>query len=504
MANMNFSSEKKDKNVSKNKWKIIIADDEQDVHTLTKTVLKEFKYKGRGIEFISTFNEEGTILALKEHKDVAMILLDVVMENDDTGLRVAKRIREELKNNLIQIILRTGQPGSAPETNVVVNYAINDYKEKTELTSKKLITTIVTALRSYKTLKSLEASKRGLQQIIDASENLFEDNSNKLFNQGILTQIVSLLKLNHDAILVEHVDSLTVEKNNEEYSIINSAGTFEGIDRFEQLDKEVKDLIIESIKTEKSIFKDNICLGYLELEPNCSNIIYIANYENLKQIDKNLIEVFFKHTAVSLSNLKLNEQMFTTQKKLIEVLGQVVEKRYVDDPNHIKRVAEMSYLLAKQVGLDEEEAKILKMVSPMHDVGKIGISDAILLKPGKLTDDEFELMKEHTTIGYDILKGTDKETLNIAAMVAHEHHEKWDGTGYPRGLKGEEISIYGRITALVDVFDALANKRCYKDAWVAEDIKNYIQEMSGSQFDSKLVDKMIENFDGYMEIQKRY
>ncbi len=504
MANMNFFKNKKDKNISNNKWKVLIADDEQDVHTLTKTVLKEFEYKGKGIEFISTYNEEDTITTLKENKDIAMILLDVVMDSDDSGLKVAKRIREELKNNFIQIILRTGQPGSAPESDVVVNYSINDYKEKTELTSKKLITTIITALRSYKTLKSLEASKRGLQQIIDASENLFDDSSSKLFTQGILTQIISLLKLNHDAVLVEHIDSLTIQKDNEEFSIINSAGTFEGIDKFEQLSEDIQNLIAQAIKTGKSIFKDNICLGYLELEPNRSNIIYISNYEKLKQIDKNLIEVFFKHTTISLNNLKLNEEMFTTQKKLIEVLGQVVEKRYVDDPNHIKRVAEMSYLLAKHIELDEEQAKTLKIVSPMHDVGKIGISDAILLKPGKLTKEEFEEMKEHTTIGYNILKDTQKETLNIAATVAYEHHEKWDGTGYPRGLKGEEISIYGRITAIVDVLDALANKRCYKDAWVAEDIKNYITEMSGTQFDPNLVEKMIENFDSYIEIQDKY
>ncbi len=507
MANMNFFKEenkKIEKIRSKHKWKIIIADDEQDVHTLTKTVLKDFEYKGKNIEFISTYSEAETISALKENNDVAMILLDVVMDSDNAGLNIAKRIREELKNNLIQIVLRTGQPGSAPETDVVINYAINDYKEKTELTAKKLITTIVTALRSYKTLKSLEASKRGLKQIIDASENLFEDSSSKLFNQGVLTQIISLLKLNHDAILVEHINSLTVEKNHEEYSIINSAGEFGGIDKFELLDDDVKDLIIEAIKSKKSIFRDNICIGYLELEKHRSNIIYISSYERLKQIDKNLIEVFFKHATISLNNLKLNEDLFTTQKILIEVLGEVVEKRYIDDPNHIKRVAEMSYILAKQLGLDEEKAKTLKIVSPMHDVGKIGISDAILLKPGKLTPEEFEIMKEHSTIGYNILKDTKKETLNIAALVAYEHHEKWDGTGYPRGIRGEKISIYGRITGLIDVFDALANKRCYKDAWDKDEIKNYILDSSGTQFDPKIAEIFIKNIKDFFEVQEKY
>lgn len=505
MANLNFAkSNKKQDTKSTNKWKILIADDEKDVHTLTKTVLKDLKYNNKEIEFISTFSAKETLEYIKNNKDVALILLDVVMESDDAGLETAKKIRDELKNYMVQIVLRTGQPGSAPETDVVINYGINDYKEKTELTARKLTTTVITALRSYKTLKSLEASKKGLKQIIDASENLFENSSSKLFNQGILKQIISLLKLNHDAILIEHVDSLTIEKNNDIYSIINSAGSFEGIDRFEMLEQDVKDLIVEAIKAKKSIFKDNICLGYLEIEPHCSNIIYISNYERLKEIDKKLIEVFFKHTTVSINNLKLNEEMFTTQKILIEVLGQVVEKRYIDDPYHIKRVAEMSYILATKIGLEKEEAKTLKIVSPMHDVGKIGISDAILLKPGKLTTEEFEIMKEHTTIGFNILKDTNKKTLDIAASVAYEHHERWDGNGYPRGLKGEEISIYGRITGLIDVFDALANKRCYKDAWEVEEIKKYILENSGSQFDSKLVKVFIDNIDDFVAVQEEF
>ena len=505
MANMNFfKEEKKETTQCKAKWKIIIADDEQDVHTLTKTVLKDFEYQGKRIEFISTYNESETINALIEHNDVAMILLDVVMESDDTGLMIAKRIREELKNNLIQIILRTGQAGSAPETDVVINYAINDYKEKTELTSKKLVTTIITALRSYKTLKSVESNKKGLQQIIDASETLYKKSSSQLLSQGILTQILSLLKIDHDALLIEHLDSISIEKNDTSYSIVNSAGLYEGIKDFESLDSKIKNLINDVITTKKSIFTENVCVGYLDLDEKQSNIIYISSYETINEIERNLIEVFFNHSSVALNNIRLNEEMFSTQKKLIEVLGDVVEKRYVDDPNHIKRVAEMSYVLAIKIGLSEEEAAILRMVSPMHDVGKIGISDAILLKPAKLTVEEFETMKDHSTIGYNILKGTNKKTLDIAALVAYEHHEKWDGTGYPMNKKGEEITMYGRITAIIDVYDALANKRCYKEAWDQIDIMDYISSQKAKQFDPNLVDIFLENIEDFVNVQKKY
>lgn len=506
MANLSFAKTEESKKFKKTivPWKILIADDEHDIHVLTKTVLKDLTYDNRPIEFISTYSEKETLDYLKENNDIALLLLDVVMETDDAGLQTAKKIREELKNYILQIVLRTGQPGSAPETDVVINYGINDYKEKTELSSKKLITTVITALRTFKTMKSLEASKKGLKQIINASENLFDDSTSKLFNQGILNQIISLLKLNHNAVLVEHIDSLTVERKNDEYTIINSAGSFEGINKFVMLDLKVKALIIEVIRIKKSIFKDNICIGYLELEPNRSNIIYISSYEKLKEMDKNLIEVFFKHAKISVHNLKLNEELFNTQKKIIEVLGEVVEKRYIDDPNHIKRVAQMSYILAKKIGLSEKDSKTLKIVSPMHDIGKIGISDNILLKTSELSLEETKIMKEHTTIGYNILKDTDKETLNMAADIAYQHHERWDGTGYPRGLKKDEICIFGRITALIDVFDALANERCYKEAWDKEAIKEYILSNSGTEFDPKLVEIFLENFDDFMEIQDLY
>ncbi len=505
MGNMNFSKKKKKETViSKNKWKIIIADDEEDVHILTKTVLKDFKYKEKYIEFISAYNTKETIEALYSNTDIALILLDVVMDSDDAGLQIVKRIREELQNNLIQIILRTGQPGSAPETDVVVNYAINDYKEKTELTSKKLITTMVTALRSYEILQSLEANKKGLQQIINASETLYKKSSNKLLSQGILAQIISILKLNHDVMLIEHLNSISIEKKDQTFSIINSAGLYDGIDDFDCIDTEIKDLINDVVKTKKSIITNNICAGYLDISDHESNIIYISGYENINEIEKNLIEVFFNHSSVALNNIKLNEDMFTTQKILIEVLGDVVEKRYVDDPHHIKRVAEMSYILAIKVGFNEKEASMLQMVSPMHDVGKIGIPDSVLLKPAKLTPEEFEKMKEHSKIGYDILRGTNKKTLDIAAIVAYEHHEKWDGTGYPMKKRGEEISVYGRITAIIDVYDALSNKRCYKEAWSQSEIMEYISDQKGKQFDPKLVEIFLENQDEFIDIQKKF
>ena len=159
MAKMNFYKKEETIGEKKETWKIIIADDEADVHTLTKTVLKNYIYKNKTLEFISTYSGAETIEKVRDNEDIVLILLDVIMESDDAGLQVVKKIRDEFDNHLIQIVLRTGQAADIPENEVVMNYAINDYKEKTELTSKKLITTVTTAIRSYENILDLEKTR---------------------------------------------------------------------------------------------------------------------------------------------------------------------------------------------------------------------------------------------------------------------------------------------------------------------------------------------------------
>ncbi len=200
----------------------------------------------------------------------------------------------------------------------------------------------------------------------------------------------------------------------------------------------------------------------------------------------------------------LKKEIEDTQREVIYTVGAIVETRSKETGNHVKRVAEYSELFALKYGLDEREAEIIKQASPMHDVGKIGIQDSILNKPGRLNESERDVMETHARIGYEMLKHSNRKLLKVAAIIAHEHHEKWDGTGYPRGLKGEEISIYGRITAIADVFDALGSVRCYKPAWEDEKIFQLINEENGKQFDPKLVEIFFDNLDEFLEIREKY
>jgi response regulator RpfG family c-di-GMP phosphodiesterase len=199
----------------------------------------------------------------------------------------------------------------------------------------------------------------------------------------------------------------------------------------------------------------------------------------------------------------LNQELEDTQREIVYTMGGVAEKRSKETGQHVKRVAEYSYILAILYGLTEKEALLLKSASPMHDIGKIGIPDNILNKPARLTDEEFKIMKTHSELGYEMLKHSQKSVLKASSIVAYEHHEKWNGKGYPQGLKGEKIHIFGRITAIADVFDALGSERVYKKAWSIKSILKLFKEERGEHFDPTLVDLFLENIDEFLKVKNK-
>ena len=205
-----------------------------------------------------------------------------------------------------------------------------------------------------------------------------------------------------------------------------------------------------------------------------------------------------------LESLAKEQEIIDTQKEVIQTLGEVVESRSKETGNHILRVGKASRQLALLAGASREESELIELASPMHDVGKVAIPDSILNKPGKLTKDEFEIVKTHTTIGYDLLRGSDRPIMRAAAVIAHEHHEKWDGSGYPRGLRGEQIHTYGRVVALVDVFDALRSRRAYKASLPIEEVVQVLQQGSGRHFDPRLVDVFVQHLSVFEDIFSRH
>lgn len=199
----------------------------------------------------------------------------------------------------------------------------------------------------------------------------------------------------------------------------------------------------------------------------------------------------------------LNQEIEDTQKEVLFTMGAIGESRSRETGNHVRRVAEYSKILALHYGLDEEEAEMLKLASPMHDIGKIGIPDAVLNKPGRFDEEERKIMDTHAMKGYEMLKHSQRHLLKMAAIVAKEHHERYDGKGYPEKKSGEDIHIYGRITALADVFDALGSARVYKPAWEDEKIFALFREERGKQFDPKLIDIFFEHLDEFLDVREK-
>lgn len=202
--------------------------------------------------------------------------------------------------------------------------------------------------------------------------------------------------------------------------------------------------------------------------------------------------------------LSLNQEIIVTQREIILRLGDVVETRSHETGNHVLRVSEYAYLLCLLAGVREESAAAIKLAVPMHDIGKIGIPDLILNKPGALTPEERSIIEGHSEIGYNIFKHSKLPVLQLAARIARHHHERWDGKGYPLRLKGLDIPFSARVTCLVDVFDAISHRRVYKDAWPLEKSLEHIRAGAGSQFDPSLASVFYENRDAFIEIHHRY
>jgi response regulator RpfG family c-di-GMP phosphodiesterase len=334
-------------------WTVMIVDDDPEVHAITRVVLGDVVFEGRGIAFLGAHSADEARALLRSTEDVAAVLLDVVMETDDAGLRLVHFIREELGNHRIRIILRTGQPGQAPERQVIVSYDINDYKAKSELTAQKLFTSTVAALRSYQHISAIEQGRRGLEE---------------------------------------------------------------------------------------------------------------------------------------------------AQRTTVHALGKLAEFKDEVTGDHVKRIGRWATAIARRLRADGTfpavaDARFCEQIglaSMLHDVGKVGIPDHILGKPGKLDTQEMTVMREHATIGGQILREASGNVaapnyLSMGAEIADSHHEKWDGTGYPRGVAGDAIPLSGRIVAVADVYDALLHRRPYKEAWDHREVVGLIQREAGTHFDPRVV-----------------
>lgn len=269
-------------------------------------------------------------------------------------------------------------------------------------------------------------------------------------------------------------------------------------------------LIIISALSDKEAITKGLELGadeYLtkpfdivEFRLRIKNAIKIGIYQNMLKEHKSLLEAQVQEKTKELQNALIEVQK--SEKDIISILSKTAEYRDNETSAHTLRVGEMAALIAQKLGWSEEDIELIRLAAPMHDIGKVGIEDGVLLKPGKLDEQEFTIMKTHSAIGHSILSQKETPLLKLAAEIAYSHHEKYNGQGYPRGLKEDEIPISGAIVAVVDVFDALLSERPYKKAFTLEKALEIIKNDSGTHFHPIVVELFLESFDEVLEIRK--
>lgn len=489
-------------------WKILIADDEPDVHVATKLVLRDFSFQDRGIEFLDAYNGNEACEILRQNPDTAVVFLDVVMETEDAGLRAVRRIREEIGNQMVRIILRTGQPGHAPEEHVVLNYHINDYKSKSEMTAKKLFTSIVSALRSFQDLQTIESSRRGLVKVLDAASNM-DFRSRSLFVSGLLMQLGSLLDIgDNDLILIRRAEP-------EDKAIIMAACG--GFDAF--IGEPIKDVLdAESIMRVTQVFSSRATHVdakrsiYLVPLPNSIEVaVYVGGTRRISETELALIDIFCMKIVLAYDNFEFVEQSRQDQNAEIALLAKITgHAGYLPVAHAINRGRLSRDIAArmKEMGLcramESRLPELLERAAMLADIGNHGIPSSILEGAASLSPDEMALVRKHPELGASMLQDvlaevTGGRVIGLSREVALSHHERFDGSGYPHGLAGEGIPLSARIVAVADCYLALTSARPWRAAFDHEQAVDMIRQESGNKHDPRVVEAFVAVADAFRQ-----
>ncbi|TCK04082.1 HD domain-containing phosphohydrolase [Marinobacterium mangrovicola] len=486
-------------------WKVALIDDEDDVISISEMVLKRVLVDSRPLMFLKAHSAAEAKALFEQHSDIALALVDVVMEDDHAGLDLIKWIRESNKNTATRLVLRTGQPGEAPEEDVIRDYDINDYKNKAELNSTRLKTTIYSAIRSYRDIIEVERGHKGLEDVVDATTRVLQSSSSEAFCIQVLKEAKDLLGQVSTSFYLHY--QLVNALGNREQIVLSYDGTRYQIDASLDCDifpGGIRDRVNQALASKQNVISEGLFCKFTQLSDNSESVAAVALSVHQSRLSQRLLNVFLSKVSIIFVNLITREEIERTQQELMCVLGEAIEKRSKETGSHVRRVSLICEFLAQRFGLDEHLVQLIKHATPMHDIGKIAIPESILHKPGKLDAQEWETMKTHAQVGYDMLCQSRRALPQVGASIALYHHEKWDGSGYPSGLKGEDIPVEGRIMALADVIDALAARRSYKEPWPAERILNLLKEERGRHFDPQLCDLAIEHFDSIMALRAIY
>lgn len=493
-----------DTSSNKRPWKVLLVDDEPDVITVSKMALRGLYFQGSEVKILTASSATEARKVLSDNSDIALAFVDVVMETDSAGLELIRWIREERNDQHIRLVLRTGQPGSAPEETVIQKYEINDYKNKTELNAIRLKTSVLTALRAYRDIKIISSNQKKLEHVLNATETILTHSKVNGFLLSAYTELKSFIKQDNVSLGVSIESNMPYSQPTQKQFHLTDNNTLIEGESISSVQQMLADIIISNPDRPMVKIEDDHYFHYMKINEFETVTLVFDFAKPISQGVKNLLPHFTSNFVLVFENLRAKNEVQEVQQQLMLMLSEAIETRSKETGAHVLRVALICEYIAKKLGLGEKHVEIIKHSAPMHDLGKIGVPERILHKPGPLDDDEWAVMKTHPEIGHKLLSKLNYGIPQMGAMVSLSHHEKWNGSGYPNGTSGPEIPLEGRLMAIADVVDALGSTRSYKKAWKNEDIIALIQEQKGHHFDPVIADIVIQNFDEIMEIRKQY
>lgn len=423
-------------------WKILIVDDEPEVHAVTKLALSDFNFLGRGLEFHSAFSGEEAQTLIDEHPDAAILLLDVVMETDDAGLKVARYIREQAENHYTRIILRTGQPGQAPERTVIVNYDINDYKSKTELTAQKLFTAVMSSLRSFRDIMSIDQSRHGLEKIIAASSNLYALQPMNTFVDGLVQQLSWVIGGAQQTLYA------TADKEGRSYQVVAAYGEDStvaiGQTLRSVLPAEALSELDDVIANHGSYYGDGFVLLYCRshCRPHGSVLFIGGISRQLTDDDHHVLQLFAENVQLAQDNVVCLED---SDQFLARLSDQLVELRAAHfAPDSVAQPVALAY----QIGC---------LVSPNDEAKNTAVAWYLYEPAGPLlTCATDSVAANETTCQQRVARSLRalSHGQHTATLVAHraltERLERWDGMGLPEGKQGSAIGNSTQVLLLTE------------------------------------------------------
>jgi response regulator RpfG family c-di-GMP phosphodiesterase len=481
-------------------WRVLVVDDDPDVHAVTRLALRNVSFKGRELELFSAHSGAEGYKVLSETADIALVLLDVVMETEDAGLVLARRIREELGNATVRVVLRTGQPGQAPEQRLIIDYDINDFKAKTELTTQRLFTAVISALRAYESLTMLERSRAALGRVLEGVTNLYQGGSLREFASGVLGQVSAVLGIGGHGMLC------VLAVQGREPAVLAATGVWTPLADLGVLpaDNALSGAFHQVLADDKPLHTPLGTLLPIRTMQQQRLGIAVCPPLAMADVQRELLELYCQRIAAAFDNQYLYDQVRKTEAATVALLAQATERRCPGSAIHAERVRQLSVRIATRMRargsadpeLTPQLVSMIGLASMLHDIGMDeacdGVPDNAIYTPAQRA-----AMQRHPDIGRQQLQRAADSVGGISYLtygvhVAGAHQEHWDGKGYPNGLAGHAIPLCARIVGAADAFDALVSDRKYKDSIGCEDALAAMREQAGRQFDPEVVAALIE------------